>query len=38
VQVKGEGLTGRVVVLGQALVKDGSPIAIAHESDKADTR
>jgi RND family efflux transporter MFP subunit len=38
VQVAGEGLTGRVVVLGQALVKDGSPITIARERGKAETR
>ena len=29
VQVEGEGLSGRVVTLGQQLVKDGSPIMIA---------
>jgi hypothetical protein len=28
VQVTGEGLSGRVVVLGQQLVEDGSPITI----------
>ncbi len=28
VQVDGEGLTGRVVVIGQQLVDDGSPITI----------
>jgi hypothetical protein len=28
VQVEGEGLSGRVVTLGQQLVKDGSPITI----------
>jgi multidrug efflux pump subunit AcrA (membrane-fusion protein) len=31
VQVKGQGLTGRVVTLGQQLVNDGSPITIPAE-------
>jgi RND family efflux transporter MFP subunit len=31
VQVEGTGLSGRVVTLGQQLVKDGSPITIASE-------
>jgi RND family efflux transporter MFP subunit len=31
VQVKGEGLAGRVVTLGQQLIKDGSPIIIPAE-------
>ncbi len=31
VQVKGEGLTGRVVTLGQQLLDDGSPITIPGE-------
>jgi len=37
VQVTGQGLTGRVVVIGQQLVKDGSPITIpvAAEADAA---
>jgi len=28
VQVEGQGLNGRVVILGQQLVKDGSPVTI----------
>ena len=35
VQVEGEGLSGRVVILGQQLVDDGSPITIPAEPDKA---
>jgi len=31
VQVEGEGLSGRVVTLGQQLVSDGSPISIPAE-------
>jgi hypothetical protein len=31
VQVEGEGLTGRVVTLGQQLVNDGSAITIPME-------
>ena len=31
VQVEGEGLSGRVVSLGQQLVNDGSPITIPAE-------
>jgi RND family efflux transporter MFP subunit len=39
VQVEGEGLTGRVVILGQQLVKDGSAITIpAMQSPTADSR
>ncbi len=44
VQVDGEGLTGRVVVLGQELIKDGASITIADgrnnaaDSGKAGTR
>lgn len=44
VQVDGEGLTGRVVVLGQELIKDGASITIAEgrnnaaDSGKAGTR
>ena len=34
VQVEGEGLSGRVVILGQQLVKDGSPITIPDIQDK----
>ena len=34
VQVEGEGLTGRVVTLGQQLVKDGSPITIPAEQNE----
>jgi len=34
VQVEGEGLSGRVVTLGQQLVKDGSPISIPDEQSK----
>jgi RND family efflux transporter MFP subunit len=33
-QVEGEGLSGRVVILGQQLVKDGSPITIPDLQDK----
>jgi RND family efflux transporter MFP subunit len=35
VQVEGEGLSGRVVTLGQQLVKDGSPITIPVEQNKS---
>lgn len=45
VQVEGQGLTGRVVSLGQQLVEDGTPITIPADQetatdrrDKADTR
>lgn len=31
VQVLGEGLSGRVVTLGQQLIEDGSPITVAEE-------
>jgi len=34
VQVEGEGLSGRVVTLGQQLVNDGSPIMIAAEQNQ----
>ena len=34
VQVEGEGLSGRVVILGQQLVKDGSAITIPAEQNK----
>jgi len=34
VQVEGQGLTGRVVTLGQQLVNDGSPITIPAEQNK----
>jgi RND family efflux transporter MFP subunit len=34
VQVEGDGVSGRVVVLGQQLVNDGSPITIPAEQDK----
>jgi len=34
VQVEGEGLSGRVVTLGQQLVNDGSPIKIPAEQNK----
>jgi RND family efflux transporter MFP subunit len=34
VQVEGEGLSGRVVTLGQQLVNDGSPITIPAEQNK----
>jgi RND family efflux transporter MFP subunit len=34
VQVDGEGLSGRVVILGQQLVKDGSSITIPAEQNK----
>jgi multidrug efflux pump subunit AcrA (membrane-fusion protein) len=34
VQVEGEGLSGRVVTLGQQLVDDGSPITIPAEQNK----
>jgi len=33
-QVEGEGLSGRVVILGQQLVNDGSPITIPAELNK----
>jgi hypothetical protein len=32
--VVGEGLAGRVVILGQQLIDDGSPIKIAAESNR----
>jgi RND family efflux transporter MFP subunit len=35
VQVKGEGLSGRVVILGQQLVDDGSLIKIAAEQKRS---
>ena len=35
VQVEGEGLSGRVVALGQQLVRDGSPITIAAEQNQS---
>lgn len=34
IQVTGEGLSGRVVTLGQQLVEDGSPITIPDDKDK----
>jgi len=34
VQVAGEGLSGRVVILGQQLVKDGSAITIPAEQNQ----
>jgi multidrug efflux pump subunit AcrA (membrane-fusion protein) len=34
VQVEGEGLSGRVVTLGQQLINDGSPITIPAEQSK----
>jgi RND family efflux transporter MFP subunit len=34
VQVEGEGLSGRVITLGQQLVKDGSPIKIPAEQNE----
>jgi len=37
VQVEGEGLSGRVVTLGQQLLNDGSPISIPAEQNKAAT-
>jgi RND family efflux transporter MFP subunit len=36
VQVEGEGLSGRVVILGQQLVNDGSPITIPAKLNKTD--
>ncbi len=36
-EIAGEGLEGRVVVLGQQLLDDGSNISIAGEEGKADT-
>jgi RND family efflux transporter MFP subunit len=36
VQVKGEGLSGRVVILGQQLVKDGSAITIPNVQDNTE--
>ena len=36
VQVEGEGLTGRVVTLGQQLVDDGAPITIPSEGNGTD--
>jgi RND family efflux transporter MFP subunit len=35
VQVDGQGLTGRVVVIGQQLVEDGAPITIASDQEAA---
>ena len=34
VQAEGEGLSGRVVTLGQQLANDGSPITIPAEQNK----
>jgi multidrug efflux pump subunit AcrA (membrane-fusion protein) len=31
VQVEGDGIAGRVVVLGQQLVKDGSPVVVSGD-------
>lgn len=31
IQVEGEGLSGRVVTLGQQLIDDGSPVSVANE-------
>jgi multidrug efflux pump subunit AcrA (membrane-fusion protein) len=36
VQVEGEGLSGRVVILGQQLVKDGSAITIPNVQNNTD--
>jgi len=36
VQVEGQGLDGRVVVLGQQLIDDGSPITIPADQEAAD--
>ncbi len=33
VQVEGQGLTGRVVIIGQQLVKDGTPITLATDQE-----
>jgi len=33
VQVEGQGLAGRGVVIGQQLVKDGAPSAITEEQE-----
>ena len=38
VQVEGEGLTGRVVTLGQQLVHDGAAITIAAEQSATGAR
>jgi hypothetical protein len=38
VQVEGEGLTGRVVTLGQQLVHDGAAITIAVEQSATGNR
>jgi hypothetical protein len=35
VQIKGEGLSGRVVVMGQQMIDDGSPIKIVAEQDRS---
>lgn len=37
VQVEGQGLTGRVVIIGQQLVKDGAPITIATDQEASAT-
>jgi multidrug efflux pump subunit AcrA (membrane-fusion protein) len=34
VQVEGEGLSGRIVILGQQLINDGSPITIPDEQNQ----
>ncbi len=34
VQVEGDGIAGRVVVLGQQLVKDGSPVVVSGDEKK----
>jgi RND family efflux transporter MFP subunit len=34
IQVEGEGLSGRVVILGQQLVNDGSPISVPAEQNQ----
>jgi hypothetical protein len=36
VQVEGEGLKGRVVILGQELLKDGSAITVPEEKRRID--
>jgi len=35
VQIDGEGLSGRVVILGQQLLDDGSSVAVSRDPDKA---
>ena len=35
VQLKGEGLSGRVVVLGQQMIDDGSPVKIVAEQNRS---